>query len=450
MNENIKNMLWVEKYRPKNINDCILPKHLKKLFKEYVNKGEIPNLLLYGRAGVGKTTVAKALCDEIGLDYLFINGSDESGIDTFRNKIKTYASSLSISGGKKVIIIDEADYLNCFGENETVRVGTVNNYTDVPLKDLKVGREYPIVSFNMKTGELENDIGHIVSDIEKELCEIELEDGTKMLVTEDHPFIVEDYGEYVEKSIANGLSYVLVNGENLNIVGVSEHGIGRAINLEVEKNHTFIVGKGVVVHNCNSTQPALRSAMEEFSSNCTFIFTCNNKTRIIEPLHSRCAVIDFDVPTKEFSDIAMEFFNRTKKILSNEQIEYDEKVLVTIIKKFFPDFRRVLNELQRYSQFGKIDSGLLSAIGNRNIEELIDFIRDKNFGNIRKWVATNDVSTEIFRELYDNLYEYLELSSIPKAVVIINEYQYKHAFVSDVEINLVACITEILLYCDVK
>ncbi len=313
MNENIKNMLWVEKYRPKTIDDCILPKHLKKLFKEYVNKGEIPNLLLYGRAGVGKTTVAKALCDEVGLDYLFINGSDESGIDTFRNKIKTYASSLSISGGKKVIIIDEAEYLNP-----------------------------------------------------------------------------------------------------------------------------------------NSTQPALRSAMEEFSSNCTFIFTCNNKTRIIEPLHSRCAVIDFDVPTKEFSDIAMEFFNRTKKILSNEQIEYDEKVLVTIIKKFFPDFRRVLNELQRYSQFGKIDSGLLSAIGNRNIEELINFIRDKNFGNIRKWVATNDVSTEIFRELYDNLYEYLELSSIPKAVVIINEYQYKHAFVSDVEINLVACITEILLYCDVK
>lgn len=446
----IENMLWVEKYRPRTIDDCILPKNLKKLFKEYVSKGEIPNLLLNGRAGVGKTTVAKALCNEIGCDFLFINGSDESGIDTFRTKIKTYASSLSLGGKKKVIIIDEAEYLNCFGENETVRVGTVDNYTNVPLKDLKVGREYPIISFNMKTGELENDIGHIVSDTEKELYEVELEDGTKMLVTEDHPFIVEDSGEYVEKSIADGLSYVLVNGENLSIVGVSEFGIGRAINLEVEKNHTFIVGGGVVVHNCNSTQPALRSAMEEFSSNCTFIFTCNNKSRIIEPLHSRCAVIDFEISKEESSNIALEFFNNIQKILREENVEYDKKVLVELVKKFFPDFRRVINELQRYSQFGKIDSGLLSSIVNVGLEELIKYIKDKDFGNIRKWVATNDIHVGLYRELYDNLYDFLELSSVPKAVVIINEYQYKNAFVSDMEINFVACVTEILLSCDVK
>jgi DNA polymerase III delta prime subunit len=308
----MEHLLWTEKYRPKKIEDCILPERLKKPFQEYVNQSSIPNLLLAGGAGVGKTTVAKAMCEEIGCDYMVINGSDESGIDTFRTKIKNYASSMSLSGGRKVIIIDEADYLNP-----------------------------------------------------------------------------------------------------------------------------------------NSTQPALRNAIEEFAVNCSFIFTCNYKTRIIEPLHSRCAVIDFGLKNNEKASMAAQFFKRLQGVLETEKVEFDDKVIAELVKKHFPDFRRVLNELQRYSQFGKIDTGVLAQIGNIQIDEIVTHIKSKDFGAIRKWVATNDLdSNTVFRQLYDSLYDIMKPQSIPQAVLIIADYQYKNAFVADPEINLVACLTELMANCE--
>jgi DNA polymerase III delta prime subunit len=311
----VKHALWVEKYRPHKIEDCILPDSLKKTFQEFVDKKEIPNLLLCGSAGVGKTTVAKALCDEVGCDYLMINGSDESGIDTFRTKIKNYASSMSFDGTRKVIIIDEADYLQA-----------------------------------------------------------------------------------------------------------------------------------------NSTQPALRAAIEEFSSNCSFIFTCNYKNRIIEPLHSRCAVIEFKIQNGQKAKMAAAFFKRVENILQTEKVDYDKQVIAAVITKHFPDNRRILNELQRYSASGNgsIDSGILSHVADVQVSDLINSIKNKDFSASRKWVTQNldNDPNEIYRKIYDNLYEFLKPDSIPPAVLILSKYQYQSAFVADQEINLVACITEFMVECD--
>ena len=308
----MENMIWVEKYRPKTIEDCIIPERLKKPFQEYVNQKNIPNLLLSGGPGVGKTTVAKAMCNEIGCDYMVINGSDESGIDTFRTRIKTYASAMSLSGGRKVIIIDEADYLNP-----------------------------------------------------------------------------------------------------------------------------------------NSTQPALRNAIEEFASNCTFIFTCNYKNRIIEPLHSRCAVIDFGMKNGEKAKMASAFFKRIQSILQSENVDYEDAVIAELIKKHFPDFRRIINELQRYSQFGKIDTGILAQIGDVSIAEIVKYIKDKDFGAIRKWVGSNEIDPNtLFRKIYDAMYDTIKPGSIPQAVLILADYQYKAAFVADQEINTVACLTELMVNCE--
>lgn len=310
----MEHLLWCESYRPKTISECILPERLKKPFQEYVNQKSIPNLLLSGSAGVGKTTVAKALCEEVGCDYIVINGSDESGIDTFRFKIKNYASTLSLSGGRKVIIIDEADYLNP-----------------------------------------------------------------------------------------------------------------------------------------NSIQPALRNAIEEFSNNCSFIFTCNFKNRIIEPLHSRCAVVEFSLKNSEKSQMASQFFKRIQMILKNQNVEYDDKVVAELIKKHFPDFRRIINELQRYSKFGKIDTGLLSHIGEIAINDVIKYLREKDFGSLRKWVSNNDFeSSTLFRKLYDAMYDYIQPNTIPQAVIVLADYSYKSAFVADQELNTVACLTELMMSVDFK
>ena len=308
----MEHLLWTEKYRPQSIEDCILPERLKKPFQEYVNQNNIPNLILSGGPGVGKTTVAKAMCNQIGCDFMVINGSDESGIDIFRTKIKNYASSMSLAGGRKVIIIDEADYLNP-----------------------------------------------------------------------------------------------------------------------------------------NSTQPALRNAIEEFAGNCSFIFTCNYKNRIIEPLHSRCAVIDFGLKNGEKAKMASAFFKRVQSVLQSESVEFDDAVIAELVKKHFPDFRRVLNELQRYSQFGKIDTGILSQIGDVSITEIVKNIKEKDFGSIRKWVASNEIdSNTLYRKLYDALYDTMKPQSIPQAVIILADYQYKAAFVADQEINTVACLTELMVNCE--
>lgn len=307
--------LWVEKYRPQKIDDCVLPQSLKNTFKEFIASGELPNFLFCGGAGVGKTTVAKALCNEIGAEYLFINGSEESGIDVLRTKIKGFASSVSLTNAKKVIILDEADYLNP-----------------------------------------------------------------------------------------------------------------------------------------NSTQPALRAFIEEFSNNCRFIFTCNYKNRIIDPLHSRCSVIDFKIENNEKQAIAASFFKRASNILSQENIEFDQKVVAELITKYFPDYRRILNELQRYSVSGRIDSAILLNVTEESFKELIKNMKDKNFTEVRKWVAKNSDSDSIniFRQLYDSAFTVMETASIPQLVLILADYQYKAAFVADHELNLIAALTEVMAQCKMK
>ena len=303
----MEHLLWTEKYRPKTVEDCILPERLKVPFQEYVNQKQIPNLLLTGGAGVGKTSVAKAMCNEIGCDYLVINGSDENGVATIRVKIANYASSMSFSGGRKVVIIDEADYLT------------------------------------------------------------------------------------------------------------------------------------------PNAQAILRNAIEEFAVNCSFIFTCNYKAKIIDPLHSRCAVIDFGMKNSEKQKMASAFFKRIQSVLESEKVEYDDKVIAELVKKHFPDFRRVINELQRYAQLGKIDVGILAQIGDVSLTQIVKYMKEKDFTSVRKWAATAEIDpTMFFRKLYDNLYEILKPSSIPGVVIVLADYQYKQAFVADQEINLVACLTEIM------
>ena len=308
--------LWVEKYRPQKIDDCILPESLKRTFKDYVAQGELPHFLLCGTAGVGKTTIAKALCNEIGAEYVILNGSDTGGhIDTLRTTIKGFATSVSLTDAKKVIILDEADYLQA-----------------------------------------------------------------------------------------------------------------------------------------NSTQPALRNYMEEFSANCRFIFTANYKNRIIEPIHSRCAVIEFKIDTKEKQEIAAAFFKRATAILKQESIEFDPKVVAELITKHFPDYRRILNEMQRYSVSGKIDSGILVNMSEESFKGLIKLMKDKDFTEVRKWVAKNSDAdtTALFRELYDNASANMDVNSIPPMVLILADYQYKAAFVADHELNIMAALTEIMAQCKFK
>jgi DNA polymerase III delta prime subunit len=309
----MEHLLWTEKYRPRTVEECILPERLKAVFQQYVNQKEMPNLLLAGGAGVGKTTIAKAMCNEIGCDYMVINGSDENGVDTIRVKIKNYASSVSLSGGRKVIILDEADYLT------------------------------------------------------------------------------------------------------------------------------------------PNAQAILRNAIEEFAANCSFIFTCNYKNKIIDPLHSRCAVIEFNLKNGEKAQMASAFFKRITHILNTEKVEFDEKVIAEVVKKHFPDFRRVINELQRYSKLGKIDVGILSQIGDISLTQIVKHLKEKDFTSVRKWAATSEIdNTTFFRKLYDALYDIVKPQSIPQAVLILADYQYKQAFVADHEINLVACLTEIMANVEFK
>jgi DNA polymerase III delta prime subunit len=308
-----EHFLWVEKYRPKKIDDCILPADQKEYFNQMVAKGEIQNMLLCGTAGTGKTTVARALCEELQTDYIIINGSEESGIDVLRTKIKQFASTVSFSGNTKVVILDEADYLNP-----------------------------------------------------------------------------------------------------------------------------------------NSTQPALRGFIEEFANNCRFIFTCNFKNRIIQPLHSRCAVIEFKIPNQDKPKLAAQFYRRLADIMTFEDIKFDAKVMAKVVEKHFPDFRRTLNELQRYSQSGSIDEGILVSISEANMKDLVDSIRAKDWKKMRSWVVNNQDNdpVSLFRKIYDTLIPLT--NQVPQLVLTIADYQYKSAFVADQEINLVACLTEIMASVELK
>jgi DNA polymerase III delta prime subunit len=307
----LEEFLWCEKYRPKTVADTILSEDLKKVFQQFVDQKNIPNLILSGTAGVGKTTVAKAMCEELGCDYIVINGSMNGNIDTLRNDIARFASSVSLAGGRKMVILDEADYLNA-----------------------------------------------------------------------------------------------------------------------------------------QSTQPALRNFMEEFSANCGFILTCNFVDRIIEPLHSRCSVVKFKIRKSELPELAKQFLRRVCGILDNESVTYDKSAVVEVIKKHFPDWRRVINELQHYSATGAIDTGILRNFSDDSLGKLIGYMKDKNFTAVRKWVAESDMDTnEFFRAFYDKAENYIVAGSIPMLVLHLAKYQYQNAFAADPEINLVACLTEIMADC---
>ena len=307
-----ESFLWVEKYRPKTIDECILPDRIKLIFQQISLEGRIPNMILSGGPGMGKTTVAKALCNEVGCDFLMINGSEESGIDVLRTKIRGYASTVSFDGKRKVVILDEADYLNP-----------------------------------------------------------------------------------------------------------------------------------------QSTQPALRSFIEEFEKHCSFIMTCNYINRIIEPLHSRCQTIDFRINKEEKLNVGSNFGKRLYTILDQEKVDYDKKVVAEVLMKHFPDYRRVLNELQKYSKYGNIDSGILSQVSDIDLSELMNHMKDKKFNEVRKWVVNNldNDPQKIYRKIYDVAEKYVQTTSIPQLVLILADSQYKSAFAADHELNLVACLVEIMLEC---
>jgi DNA polymerase III delta prime subunit len=309
MNNNDQ-FLWVEKFRPKTIDECILPANLKNTFNQFAKSESLPNMILSGGPGVGKTTVARALCEMSGVDYIVINGSEESGIDVLRTKIKQFASTVSFTSSRKMVILDEADYLNP-----------------------------------------------------------------------------------------------------------------------------------------QSTQPAMRGFIEEFSGNCGFIFTCNFKNRIIEPIHSRCSVFDFKITNGDKAKLASRFMKRAMDILEEENVKYDKQVVAELITKHFPDYRRVLNELQRYSVSGTIDTGVLVQIADINLGELMAALKDKNFKEMRSWVALNvdNDPQKIYRKIYDTLYDYLKPTAIPQTVITLADYQYKSAFAADQELNLVACLTELMV-----
>lgn len=468
-------ILWVEKYRPTTVDECILPQRIKDSLMQMGESGIIQNYAAVGLAGSGKTSSARALCEQLNSDYMLINMSAESGVDTVRTKIINYANKLSFSSRYKTVILDE-----CLEENEKVRIGTVDNWKGVALNELKHGVVYPVVSFNMDTGVFENDSGSIISDKEDTVYLVNMESGRQVKVNGKHPFIIIDdhsyetddgamifHHKYVEKSIDDGLDgthdIILLDDSNEFgytfdwVESIECIGIHRVINLTVYKNHTFITENGIVTHNCDhaskSAQASLRGVIEEYIDNCRFIITANYGNKIIDPLFSRCPPIEFTFTKAERKDMLMQFVRRVMSILEEHNIQYERKELVEYCKGTFPDFRKTLNELQMRSINGELSISGLGLDSTELIGGLITALRSSSLSNCQDWVANNmngnDTHT-IRRALYDNIKMYTIEESIPDLILLLNQYDYKEAHVVDKELNFIAFLIEVMSYIKFK
>lgn len=445
--------LWNERFRPKKITECILPAPLKTTLENFIVANQCPNLMVHSSSGgTGKTTVLRALCNELDLEYLFINASEQRSIDVIRTDVTQFVSTLSLEGRKKAVIFDE-----CLWEEEEIVIGTVDNKETLALKNFELNKQYPIVSYNMETHEEENDIGSIVSDRSAEVFHILFEDTRQIIVTENHPFFVyQEGGQFIEKSLQDGLNrddFILSNhtlGHSLiRIQSVTSLGVHPVRNLRVLKNHNFFTKSGILTHNCDSqtqiAQQALRSFIEQYS-HVRFFFSCNFIDKIIQPLQSRCTVISFDWPPADHKYLKNQFYNRIKEILILENITFNRDVVVELIGRFFPDFRRIINELQKHSITGTIDEGVLVYSKEFDLVEIIDILKSKKFQELRKWVETNEtLNYEMFyRNFYKEISKVASPKCLPSIILILGRYMYQHTSVYDKQINLLCCLIEVM------
>lgn len=446
----IENTLWFEKYRPKKIEDCVLSDKMTKTFKGFIKSKNVPNLMLTGSQGAGKTTLGKVIAKELDAELLYIDCSTDNGKAMIQEMIVPYASTISIDNPDvpKFILCDE-----CLEENETVRIGTIDDYKDVPLKDLRMNTMYPVVSMNMETKELENDTAYLCTDKEDELFEVTLSNGKTIICNAKHPFVVENEDGTMSKvRLEEGIEgrVCFAELERVTIVSVKPlNKKGRVMDIHVTKNHTFITSGGLVTSNCdyltNSAQASLRPIIEKYSITTRFIFTGNYAERIIPALKSRCACFDFSITKEDKPQLMANFFKRCEYILQDNGVEYDKKVLMTFISKVFPDFRRVINELQSYSiGRGVIDEGILTiGLSNTIADEIYPLLKEHKFDMARKWVAESVNSPEdIFASMYNRMNDFVPKEKQPELILILAQYQDYATRVANQNINLMACFTE--------
>lgn len=432
--------IWYEKYKPQKVQDVVLPQKLKDKIQGYVNKKDIPSMLLSSNSpGTGKSSLSSAIISEMKSEALWINASLERGIDVLRGKIQKFASSSSFDDNLKTIVLDE-----CLEENEKVRIGTLDKWVGTPLNTLEKGTIYDCVSFNMDSSKYENDTCEIISDKVVNIFEVVLEDGRSVKVTEDHPFIVLESGENIEKKISDGLStndLVICTDKNQKVLEIKSMGKARVINLTVHKNHTFVTENGIVTHNCDNTshdlQAALRGFIDEFSSNARFILTCNYPDRLIEPLLNRLEVYDFDSLDKK--EMLKPTFEKLKFILDSEGIEYDPKDVQELIKQNYPSIRGMISDLQKFSSSGKLEFNQEDLGGSSSFD---DVMRAQDYMDMLERVNALSTPSSMFTHLYNDLSLFKE-SSLPQVVVTLAKYQEMNSHVRDKHLNLGACLTEL-------
>jgi DNA polymerase III delta prime subunit len=443
--------LWVERYRPTSVRALILPERIKKYMQDIVDSNEVPHILLGGSPGTGKTSSARAICNELNLDFLIINASENGNIDTLRTTIRSFASTVSFTSDYKVVILDEGDNLSCFAGEQKVFILSDGNVIVVPIEELD-GKYFNLFSYDFEKKKAILTDGFAFCNGEKEVYEVEFEDGSIITCTEDHPFFDKDGNAMTIHDGELFSIFIELDGNKLmKIQSIKKIGVRKVYDISVNHpTHNFILENGVVAHNC-ATMSALRGFMEEFANNCRFIITCNYMNKIIDPIKSRCTCIEFNFNKDEKQKMMMEFDKRVKEILAIEKIEFEKKHLAQLIIKYFPDFRRILNELQRFTKSGELQADIVGSVSNDSISELYRLLSDpKKWGEVRKWVAqhSDDDPNLIFRSLYERSNDFMKPSAIPQLVLHLANYGYKNAFVADPEINLVACLTEIMSDCE--